>query len=304
MLFCSENCAEKANIFNNILFDEYPMLKTILMLFKRANRDTSQIDDLITEAYRAKELPKSVILFTTHKCASSFMDQFLEEIVRNSSYTVVNYAATIWKLGDRLDIGSPYEPFLNDNYDLLYKKRGFIYAPQRRALDFSGLSNFKSVFFLRDPRDVLVSAYHSFGFSHGPPKGKSEIEKFHNNRKQIRHVGIDQYALQAAEDWLLPLYNSYIKIKENSNDCMYQSYDDFKDDPERFIKAFCVFMDVSMSGSDVEKLTEASSVSKNRLKSKLRSGLSKQYLTALDSATVDVLNMKFAKVLKYWKFEI
>ncbi|MGK7926886.1 MAG: sulfotransferase, partial [Spirulina sp.] len=131
---------------------------------------TAKLRGRLRNAARNLERPRSILFYTSHKCASTFVGKLLDTICKKSQYEIIDYAGTIWGAGDRLKhIESPYELFLERAYSDLYSLHGKIYAPQREYLDFPGRTKFKHIFFLRDPRDVLISAYYSFGFTHLEP---------------------------------------------------------------------------------------------------------------------------------------
>lgn len=259
----------------------------------------------VLAAYQSLNQPPSVIFFTTHKCASTFVAPLLKTITDHSDYQVKNYASAIWSLGNRVDLGSSYEDFLEKAYDRLYKTKGEIYAPQRRPLDFLGREKFKHIFFWRDPRDVLVSAYYSFGYNHSLPKGKKHQQDFSEGRKKIKGQGIDDYAKEAAVSWLMPIYEKYQEILETSSSYIYLSYDEFKDDTWEFIHKMANFLEVDIPDEQAEKLVQkASPVQTNKqLKQHKRSGKSKQYLEELQPETVQFLNQTFADSLFYWNFK-
>ncbi|AFZ49070.1 sulfotransferase family protein [Dactylococcopsis salina PCC 8305] len=260
----------------------------------------------IIKAYNLLRKPPSVIFYTTHKCASVFVNKLLSCITKNSDYRLKNYSSAIWSLGNQIDVGSPYEDFLEKAYDRLYKTKGEIYAPQRRPLDFPGRENFKHIFFLRDPRDVLVSGYYSFGYSHKTPKAEKQKQKFNETRVKIREQGIDNYACEAAINWLLPLYDKYRELLETSDTHLYLTYDEFKDDTTRFIQKIADFLEVNVPEKEIQEIAnEASPVQQNKdIMQHKRSGLSQQYLTELESDTIQKLNETFAEVLSYWNFPI
>lgn len=278
--------------------------ETTKSFFKqRESTLTNDQADIIT-AYNSRSKPPSVIFYTTHKCASVFVNNLLNRITKHSDYQVKDYASAIWRLGNQIDVGSPYENFLEEAYDQLYKTRGEIYAPQRKPLDFPGREHLKHIFFLRDPRDVLVSAYYSFGYSHGIPKAEKQKKKFQETREKIRDQGIDDYACEAAMNWLLPLYNQYRYLLESSNSYLYLTYDNFKDDTNYFIHQISDFLNVDVPEKEIQEIAnEASPVQKNQdIMRHKRSGLSQQYLQELESDTIQKLNELFAEVLSYWKF--
>ena len=250
--------------------------------------------------------PPSVIFYTTHKCASVFVDKLLTTVTNNSEYQLKNYAQAIWSLGDRVDVGSPYEDFLEKAYDQLYKTKGEIYAPQRRPLDFPGREQFKHIFFLRDPRDVLVSAYYSFGYSHGAPKGETQQQRFYQNREKIQQQGINNYVRDAAVNWLVPIYNQYQHLLNTSHDYLYLTYDEFKDNTTNFIYKIANFLEINVPEEEVKQIAyEASPTQQNQdITQHKRSGKSQQFLEELDSETIQYLNETFADILYYWNFPV
>lgn len=267
---------------------------------------TFSINNRLLKARKENEKPKSVIFFTTHKCASSFMNKFFMIVANDSGYKVVDYAASIWALGDSLKVGATYEPFLEENYDRLYFQHGEIYAPQRRPIDFPGIEKFKHVFFLRDPRDVLVSAYYSFGFSHSVPQNSEAKDTFLKEREKMQEGTIDDYAKQAANDWILPLYHTYKKLRENSDSNIFLSYDLFNSDLSKFIEELSHFLNFRPSEVKIQKIineNKKGASTKEILSEHRRSGKSGQFREKLSPSTIAYLNELFRDILIYWKFE-
>lgn len=259
----------------------------------------------LKEARERSGKPQSVIFFTTHKCASVFMAEFFGKISMNSDYKVVDYAGLIWEVGNHLSIPSPYEDFLTENYDLLYKSKGEIYAPQRKPLDFPGRKNFKHIFFLRDPRDVLVSAFHSFGFSHALPDNDEHRDTFLNERKEILEKGIDDYVIQAMNDWVKPTYTQYMKLHQESSDAAFYSYDFFRDDTKKFVAELSKYLEVSPTADAISELVAKNEKPTGAIeggKGHRRSGKSGQYKENLKPETVTILNEELGDILRYWKF--
>ena len=50
---------------------------------------------------------RSVLLWTTHKTASTFLGKALREISKNSNYKHFDYASSIWYMGDNIAIEDP-----------------------------------------------------------------------------------------------------------------------------------------------------------------------------------------------------
>lgn len=273
-----------------------------------ASRRFQRLDprQAIIDAFTASELPDSVIFFTTHKCASTYVSKVIQVLCEQSSYDAVNYASEIWRMGDSIDIESPYEMFLTRSYDRLFFRKGVIYAPQRRYLDFPGRTYFKHIFFLRDPRDVLVSAYYSFGYSHGRPENAKHKKKAQARRAAIKNKSIDEFAIEEARNWVVPLYESYAELRETSASHLFLSYDFYIEDPSSFITEICDYLAIDIDMSEKKKLIDLASPIQENLQPERhqRSGRSRQFLSELKGETIDELNEILENVLLHWRFSI
>jgi hypothetical protein len=259
----------------------------------------------ITEAVHALLKPQSAIFFTTHKCASTFSEKMFRVFETHSEFAVRNYPRALWNMSAQLDLDMENEVFLALAYDRLFKARGEIYVPLRKPVDFPGREKFRHVFFLRDPRDVLVSSYYSFGFSHAVPEGERKRAEFHEERQRIQAQGIDGYAREAATAWLLPVYNEYRRLRETAAESLYLKYDEFKSDTAAFVRTLAAFLEIALPDEAVLAIAQTASPVQpvaDTVRHR-RSGRSGQYLEALNPDTVNYLNTIFAEVLAYWEFD-
>ena len=273
----------------------------------RLNPRRIGVNQRLLAAERALTKPQSVMFFTSHKCASSFMNQFFLLVANDSQYKVIDYASSIWALGNSLDIGADYETFLEQNYDRLYFQTGEIYTPQRKPLSFPGIEKFKHVFFLRDPRDVLVSAYYSFGFSHSVPKNLVAKEQFLQERERIKSSTIDEYAQRAAKEWILPVYEQYQALRIKSHANIFLSYDVFNSNLPKFIDELSTFLDFTPSEKDIQKIIRINTKGNSQLvdtSKHRRSGKSGQFREELSPRTIKYLNELLGDVLNYWDFKV
>lgn len=248
---------------------------------------------------------ESVIFFTTHKAASNFSNKILKQIEKNTEYTLYDYGALVGSLADRLNIKDDFENYLNKNNEFLFNKNGEVYGPQRKPLNFPNINKYKKIFFLRDPRDVLVSAYYSFGYSHVEPDSKNLLENFNTNRISIQGKSIDEYVLKEAKNWIIPMYTEYKVLRETSEkECLYIKYNDFVDDTEGILYKIFKFFNFKNEELIKSLSIDASPVSniENKEKHK-RSGKNYQWKTHLMARTQDQLNKELKEVLDYWQFE-
>ena len=263
----------------------------------------------IINVYKNTENPKSAIFYTTHKCASSFVPQLFSVILKNSDYELVDYAGAIWHLGNKFNLGTPHidclQNFLEKSYSDLYSLHGKIYGPQRVPLDFPGRDKFKNIFFLRDPRDVLISAYFSFAFTHPEPLNDISRKEFLERRKRLQEQGIDQYVLEESKTWVVPLYNKYKHLRDTAQNSIYLKYDFFTAQTPEFIERIAEFLELNPSQEEIARLTtKANPVQKIEVMKHQRSGKTGQYLEKLHPDTVDKLDHILAEVLSDWEFPL
>ena len=247
---------------------------------------------------------ESVIFFTTHKAASNFSNEILKQIEKNTEYSLYDYGALVGSLSDTLNIDNDFEVYLNKNYKFLFNQHGEIYGPQRKPLKFQNIENYKKIFFLRDPRDVLVSAYYSFGYSHSIPNSKSLLENFNRNRALIQNQSLDEYVLKESKYWVKPIYMEYKFLKESSEkECMYIKYNQFVNDTESCIEEILNFFDFQNKDIVQSLAKEASPVRETENKNQhKRSGKNNQWKTHLTENTQEKLTKELNEVLKYWQF--
>src|SRR5947209_5962028 len=127
--------------------------------------------------------PESVYVYTLHKCASGLFSDYLLKNVRR--LRLIDYA-------DQLYNAAPLEA-------VTFEERGFVYGPIRLStgppsLMYSQLiepvsktefvRDKRAMFVIRDPRDILVSAYYSFGYSHG----FSEVKEIREQQQRLREL--------------------------------------------------------------------------------------------------------------------
>lgn len=250
--------------------------------------------------------PDSCLFYTTHKCASSFAVKILKLFQTKNGLKVRNYHTAILSMGDRIDCNAPCKNFIEESYSCLFKRRGEIYGPLRTNIDFPGRENFKHVFFLRDPRDVLISGYYSFGFTHRKPLGKGRKDNFRRLREEVLSMSIDEYALSRAESWITPLYDGYKKLLETSSSYLFLKYENFSEDPQRFIESIEDYIGIEAYQKDKEKIAHiAAPIQANEDRSShKRSGKSRQFKEELKNETVEELNLKLKPVLEYWGFDV
>jgi hypothetical protein len=169
-------------------------LKKLVSVFpKKEGKNAGGVE--VAEAVDSVE--DSVIFYTLHKCASTLFSSFV--LPNTPGLKHVDYADDIWNG--------------RDTGPLDFSEKGCIYGPVRLSASWASpdflrlntpatepgfLASRRGLFFIRDPRDILVSAFYSFSRSHvfSPVP---HITEFHAlERKRIQPLTVDQYCLEKA----------------------------------------------------------------------------------------------------------
>ena len=172
---------------------------------------------------------KSIVFISFHKCATSFFSKKVFKEI--GDYSQINY------LQEMYDSSHNYYPLMKD--------KGYLYGvirlqnsdhPRYKFVnDLLKQKNFprlKHIFWIRDPRDILVSMYYSFGFTHGY-SNTSDVQEYQKKRRKLIPQSLDEFVIAEAPK-INKKFNQMSELIENSNDYillkyeyMINSFDDF-----------------------------------------------------------------------------
>lgn len=191
----------------------------------------------------------SVLFFTVHKAASSFVGRMLQRIAVKHQINPIDYEeylnserAGLCGHGAQLvlesvlreaDLGEApsCEPLAAGKpYELarLFPASGFHFGPIRKPTllrELPNLERYRVMIQLRDPRDCLTSMYFSQAFSHVAPRDPGRRKRFLEDRLQAREESIDEYVLQRAPGWLND-YRLYAEALQNHPHLRLVKYED------------------------------------------------------------------------------
>lgn len=139
----------------------------------------------------------SVVFVSLHKCATTFFSRHV--LPHSQGLTHIDHQYLLYqnkKIGRIIcrPFGYVYGVYR------IHEENHPLNEPTSIILAQENLQDKQVIFLVRDPRDILVSMYYSFGFSHGySPNPK--IREFQLARRQaIAQMTIDEYAINTAHD--------------------------------------------------------------------------------------------------------
>jgi hypothetical protein len=273
---------------------------------KSQNRDCLARQAILT-AISYNSLQPSTLFFTHHKCASTFIERLLIKIDNIKGIRTIDYEKFLWEMKDQEQIlgvyASDINRFLNDMHHILYDYRGFVYGPMRAPLHIGHDCRFTRIFFLRDPRDTLVSLYHSIASSHPLPDDPKAADQLLNNRKIAQTQGINNFVIDQANTWLKPILGEYRQIVETSeSNVHFFLYEDLLNNP---VKIIGNIINIIFDQSYPELVTELLRGEKF-IQEKIcfgnhqRSGRIGQYQNELDLLTAENLTQLFQSDLEFF----
>lgn len=247
--------------------------------------------------------PESVYFITFHKCASTLFSGYILKKVDGLLH--VDYAKKV------------YDGEITNTNKIVFRKKGYIYGPLRLTAnpqskvykvliepicksDF--LKDKIVIFLIRDPRDILVSSYYSYGFTHKLSKIKETRERQEALRKRIQSISIDEYVLEYSTN----INKNFMELFDLSKMCQRSvvlKYEDLINDFDKFIKNFSTY--VSLKKKVIEEIYRRSRPKeKEDLSSHRRSGKINNYKEKLEEKTIELLNIKLKEVLQLFEYEL
>ncbi len=244
-----------------------------------------------------KKRGRSIAFISFHKCATSFFSSYILKQAKglehvdpagqlygshsSQSGTIVN-EGELYGVIRILDRWHPSYSFIN----------GFLSNPALNDIDI--------IFWIRDPRDILVSMYYSFGFLHGFSTVPSIRAYQEERRERIQNMTLDAYVLDEAPV-LIEKFEVMKRMMEAKNNFILLSYEEMINDFDSFFDKLSslITLDDTTKNKIYEetrpKITEDAGQHK-------RKGSIGAYKEKLKSETITELNNKLLPVLTYFHY--
>ncbi|HMO92489.1 MAG TPA: sulfotransferase domain-containing protein [Pirellulaceae bacterium] len=237
---------------------------------------------------------ESVYFYTFHKCASTLFADYVLKNLQGLNH--VDYATQIYN-------GEEVEAIEFQRYGVIYGPIRLSVNPHspvyKRFVSVAAEPEFVkdklAIFFVRDPRDMLVSLYYSFGFTHGFSSVPEIREQQAKLRREIQTQTLDEYVIAGAGQ----VAGYFSQLQELSRACTRGTllrYEDLVEDFDKFIECFTSV--VTLDQAVIDQIYQQSRPNQvEDTTSHRRSGQAANYQDKLKESTVAILNQQLAGVL-------
>jgi len=267
-----------------IEYDDAGVVKTIFTLPRTKSPDTP-----------------SVYVFSLPKAGSVLLDNIMRGLSEQVGVTYVSLMGEFFKLGlAEQDVPSATSKVFADKG---YCFGGFRAFP--KTFEIPNLATRKSIFLLRDPRDMLVSHYFSMRSSH-PDPGKilTTSRQSLPRRDKALVMSVDEYALDLASYYVRQL-SRYIDVFEahRENFTVFR-YEDVIFEKRTWVADICKAFDWGVPARAVNKIADKNDVvprSENEARH-IRQVTPGDGMRKLQPETTEKLNELFETQLAYFGY--
>jgi len=252
---------------------------------------------------------KSVVFFTTIKCASTYTGRAIRYLVQNCvDLRQVDLEHFVHACTDR-----DWPEYLHEHRETAFTPNGIFYGPFRRMFALPDLERYRIILMLRDPRDVIVSNYFSRAFSHPTPSNKARAKTFLKQRSDLQGRDINEYATGPYADQMLSIYSEYCEQLVRARDVQVLKYELFVEDFDAWLAQFCDCLQLPPSDTHIQALRDLRSApawlsgkksTKENKYQHLRKATPGDFREKLSLESQALLNEKFANVLKTLNYEL
>lgn len=270
----------------------------------------------IEGSLKPASLHPSLLFFTVHKAASSFTSRVLLEISKASSVSYIDfdgyYLESAAEESDTLlksavqGGGLPGSEFSSPEHQRLFENwflpRGCAYAPLRypelfRALPH--LDRFRVIVMTRDPRDCLTSLYYSIAYSHAAPQNPQALEDFHEIRRRVRQMEIDQFVIENSQREWVPNFQQLCTLLREHSHVRLVRYEDMVADFPAWLDRILADWGISINRRTRRKIISLADfeVTGENVHSHRRQVRPGDHLRKLKRTTIQRLNEMFGETL-------
>jgi hypothetical protein len=260
---------------------------------------------LIQGCSQSKSDHRSIIHFSVNKAATQYVRDLLMRCAMEIGLVPIGLAEYAFHTNF---------PYLDDlstdemgDYQYLFKPTGYLYSVFGGMIE--GIHDFEKysvILMIRDPRDVLVSEYYSYAYSHSEPSRLgNKFNDFMEKRRKARELTISEYALTEC-DRVYDNYQRYMDLLLNNRSNVYVTrYEDMTNDWSGWFDKLLDFCKLEISYELLMTLSKEAArlkPSQENIHQHNRKGIPGDYAEKLDRQTINVLNSRFSSVLEKFNY--
>ncbi len=190
----------------------------------QVNREFHIEQALLNKKTIATTNQTSVIHYSVNKAATQYTKSIMLQCgeengllpVRMSDYAWVKEFPYLFTLS-----AEAVKPYLH-----IFRQHGYLYTTFGGMIEgISNIENYRTIVMIRDPRDVLVSAYYSYSKSHAIPQSPIKAIEFRKLRSKIIAQGIDDYVIEMSKNSQQSM-QKYINLQRSYSSVCALRYED------------------------------------------------------------------------------
>ena len=254
---------------------------------------------LLKGRYDSQSTHKSIIHFSINKAATQYTKQILSRCAQENGLTIACMSDYAWQTD------FPYLFKLSavevEQYLHIFRPTGFLYTVFGELVEgIPNIDDYRLVLMVRDPRDVLISSYYSYAYSHPVPKANNKRESFNGLRSWALQTGLDEFVMSTSDD-LLRVYKRYMEALVDRPGAFVARYEDMIMDFPTWLDNLLQYCELEISAQLRQQLLQESNksrpsnedVSKHR-----RQVMPGEHKKRLKPETIVYLNDLFSNVLE------
>jgi hypothetical protein len=230
---------------------------------------------------------QSMIFFTVHKSASTFIKNTVMELLAHEPLTVINFSGYLSKKAQESNYNNAKK------MSKALRSRGFFYGAFRAFYHFPDMDQYKILLVLRDPRDVLNSYYFSTLYNH--PLGRKEV---FDERGKYSHMDIDSFVLEKAPEFKKK-YQDFCQHLLGRPNVLFLKYEDMISVFPKWLQQLSDFLEIKNNNEIQQTIVNKTQfkVNKEDKHSFIRSIKAQDYKDKLKPETIKQLTELFKEEL-------
>ena len=248
---------------------------------------------------------RSIIHYSVNKAATQYTQGILLQCAEENNLLPVRMSAYAWSFDFPYIFTLPKEEL--GPYYHIFKPKGYLYTVFGGLVEeVPNVDQYNVVVMIRDPRDVLVSEYFSYGFKHDAPRVKEKQAEFYQLRDHIKSITIDEYVLENAGRLQKEL-EKYVNFRKQHPNTLLLRYEDMINDFPSWLDRLIEYCQLNVSKELKQKLIETSAKSSRKtenLASHRRAVTPGDHVKKLEPKTIEQLNEIFKDVFSELGYEV